>query len=113
MNSAQLQSLTLTPATIVGGAQIQGVARLSSPAVTSARVELSSDSTLLTLPAVLTVPAGQATAAFPIATVPVLAEKTATVTATFGRTAQSASVSESAVDPDGSRGTGDRRRHSG
>jgi hypothetical protein len=65
-----LQSLALNPATVTGGNPSQGTVNLSSPAPAGGRVVSlsSSDTTVATVPASVTVPAGAASATFTVTT---------------------------------------------
>jgi uncharacterized protein (TIGR03437 family) len=91
--SAQLQALTLGPAAVAGGDPVNVTATLSSVAVTAAKVALTSDSASVKAPDSVTIPVGQSSATVAIPTTPVSAVEVANLTATFGRTTRSASVS--------------------
>lgn len=83
-SSQTLTSLTLAPATVVGGKRVRGTVTLSAPAPAGgAVVALSGDSTSITVPASVTVPAGTTSATFAITTKRVRATTLATVTATY------------------------------
>lgn len=80
-----LQSLRLSPASVVAGSGSTGTVLLSSPAPASGRtVQLSSDSTFAQVPASVTVPAGAVSATFPITTTSVASPSTAKITARLG-----------------------------
>jgi len=82
-----LQSLTISPATISGGAQPQGIVMFNGQAPAGgAVVTLSSNSPAVSPPPAVTVEAGSFSASFPIPTSSVTANTTATVTATYGGT---------------------------
>jgi hypothetical protein len=82
-----LQSLTISPATISGGAQPQGIVMFNGQAPAGgAVVTLSSNSPMVSPPPAVTVEAGSFSASFPIPTSSVTANTTATVTATYGGT---------------------------
>ncbi|MGB7763348.1 MAG: IPT/TIG domain-containing protein [Bryobacteraceae bacterium] len=86
----QLQSLTLYPNSVVGGGSASGFLNLTEAAPAGgAVVSLSSDSTAVSVPASVTVPAGFTSTAFNIFTNPVNALQTATISATYnGSSAQ-------------------------
>jgi hypothetical protein len=80
-----LKSLTISPATISGGAQPQGIVMFNGQAPAGgAIVSLSSDSPMVNPPASVTVAPGSFSASFPIPTSGVTANTTATVTASYG-----------------------------
>jgi hypothetical protein len=85
-----LKSLTISPATISGGAQPQGIVILNGQAPAGgALVSLSSNSPFVSPPASVTVAPGDASVSFPITTSAVTASTTAIVTANYaGVTAQ-------------------------
>jgi hypothetical protein len=80
-----LKSLTISPATISGGAQPQGIVMFNGQAPAGgAIVSLSSDSPMVNPPTSVTVAPGSFSASFPIPTSGVTANTTATVTASYG-----------------------------
>jgi len=80
-------SLTLNPATVVGGSASTGTVALSSPAPTNGiLVSLSSSSADASVPSSVKIYAGQTSAAFPISTIPYPGDVSATIT---GRSASS------------------------
>ena len=85
-----LQSLTISPGTINGGAQPQAIAMLNGTApATGAAINFSSSSPAALVPAVETIAAGSASVSFPIPTTNVLTNTLVTVTATYnGQSAQ-------------------------
>ena len=88
-----LKSLTISPATISGGAQPQGIVMLNGQAPAGgAVVSLSSNSPFVSPPAAVTVAAGSFSASFPISTSGVTANTTATVTASYNGGASQAQV---------------------
>jgi hypothetical protein len=88
-----LKSLTISPATISGGAQPQGIVMFNGQAPAGgAVVSLSSNSPFVSPPASVTVAPGSFSASFPIPTSGVTANTTATVTATYGSTSVQAQV---------------------
>ncbi len=83
-SSQSLSSLTLAPSTVVGGKPVRGTVTLSAPAPAGgAVVALSDNSTSITVPASVTVPAGANSASFAVATTRVRATTVANVTATY------------------------------
>ncbi len=88
-----LASITLNPATVVGGNAAQGTAALSAPAPAGgAVVVLSSSSPAATVPASVTVTAGASTAVFPVSTVAVGTSTAATITGSYGGATRSAAL---------------------
>jgi RHS repeat-associated protein len=90
----ELQSLSITPANMVGGAQqATGTLTLSANAPTGgATVALSSsDTSVATVPATVVVPAGTNSASFTITTVTVTSNTPVTISGSYGTT-QSAGV---------------------
>jgi hypothetical protein len=85
-----LKSLTISPSTISGGAQPQGIVMFNGQAPAGgAVVSLSSNSPFVSPPASVTVAPGSFSASFPIPTSAVTANTTAVVTANYaGATAQ-------------------------
>lgn len=81
-----LDSLTVTPASVVGGGSATGLVVLSGPAPTGGLVVALSDAGGLetTVPANITVPAGHAAASFTLTSVAVLVDTVVTVSATLG-----------------------------
>jgi hypothetical protein len=91
---AALSAITLDPTSVVGGNSAQGTVTLTSAAPPGGAVVTLSSGNLAvaTLPASATVPAGATSASFAIATTPVTAPTLATLTAAFGGTTRSASL---------------------
>src|SRR5215218_2435565 len=88
-----LKSFTISPATISGGAQPQGIVMLNGQAPAGgAVVSLSSNSPMVSPPASVTVEPGSFSASFPIPTSGVTANTTATVTASYNGSASQAQV---------------------
>ncbi|HSE17013.1 MAG TPA: hypothetical protein VLB46_08165 [Pyrinomonadaceae bacterium] len=95
-----LKSLTISPATISGGAQPQGIVMLNGQAPAGgAFVSLSSDSPMVSPPASVTVEPGSFSASFPIQTSGVTANTTATVTANYNGAASQAQVTLTPQQP--------------
>ena len=95
-----LKSLTISPATISGGAQPQGIVMLNGQAPAGgALVSLSSNSPFVSPPASVTVDPGSFSASFPIPTSSVTANTTATVTASYNGTASQAQVTLTSQQP--------------
>lgn len=84
-----LQSLTVSPARVRGGKPATGTVTLSGPAPAGGTiVALKSNSAKVTVPAEVTVPAGQTSASFTITTRRVFAAVRATLTARLGDVAK-------------------------
>ncbi|HEV7889265.1 MAG TPA: VCBS repeat-containing protein [Pyrinomonadaceae bacterium] len=79
-----LSTLTLNPTAVTGGASAQGTVTLSGPAQAATVVNLSSGSTLASVPASVTVAAGSTSATFNITTRSVASATAVTVSATSG-----------------------------
>lgn len=95
-----LRSLTISPATISGGAQPQGIVMLNGQAPAGgAVVSLSSNSPLVSPPASVTVAPGSFSASFPIPTSSVTANTTATVTAIYNGASSQAQVTLTSQQP--------------
>jgi hypothetical protein len=95
-----LKSLTISPATISGGAQPQGIVMLNGQAPAGgAVVSLSSNSAMVSPPAAVTVAPGSFSASFPIPTSGVTANTTATVTASYNGVASQAQVTLTPQQP--------------
>jgi hypothetical protein len=95
-----LKSLTISPATISGGAQPQGIVMFNGQAPAGgAVVSLSSNSPFVSPPASVTVAPGSFSASFPIPTSGVTANTTATVTASYGSTSAQAQVTLTPQQP--------------
>jgi hypothetical protein len=95
-----LKSLTISPATISGGAQPQGIVMLNGQAPAGgAVVTLSSNSPAVSPPASVTVAPGSFSASFPIPTSGVTANTTATVTATYNGASSQAQVTLTPQQP--------------
>jgi hypothetical protein len=90
LHPASLKSLTISPATISGGAQPQGIVMLNGQAPAGgAVVTLSSNSGFVSPPASVLVEAGSFSASFPISTSAVTTNTTVAVTASYaGASAQ-------------------------
>jgi uncharacterized protein (TIGR03790 family) len=87
-----LAPLVLNPATVRSGSSSSGyvvLRRKASPDGITVALS-SSDTTLVNVPAEITVPAGQNTAMFPIATRHVIAQRPATITASYAGTTRQA-----------------------
>jgi hypothetical protein len=95
-----LKSLTISPATISGGAQPQCIVMLNGQAPAGgAFVSLSSNSPVVSPPASVTVEPGSFSASFPIATSSVTANTTATVTASYNGATSQAQVTLTPQQP--------------
>ena len=92
---ASLNTLTLSPTSVTGGAASQGTVTLTSAAPTGgALVTLSGNSTAatVTVPASVTVPAGATSAAFTVTTTAVTASTAVTISAVFAGVTSSAAL---------------------
>ena len=88
-----LWSFFLSPASVIGGAPSVGTVTLNSPALPGGMtVTLSSDNSLATVPATVVVPAGMASATFPITT-SYTSGATANISATVGGVTKTAALS--------------------
>jgi hypothetical protein len=85
-------NLTMAPSTVMGGSKTIGTVNLGSTSAVSRTVTLTDNSSYLTTPASVVVPAGASSATFTVGTAYVTSTATRTVTATFGGTSKSASV---------------------
>lgn len=92
--SATLSSFKMNPTSVNGGSPSTGSLTLSAPAPSGgAVVSISSGSTsVATVPASVTVPAGAATAVFNVTTLPVTASTPVIISASFGGVTQTASL---------------------
>jgi len=80
----RLSSLTHTPDSVIGGKSATGTVSLTTPAPSGgATIPLSDNSGALTVPASVTVPAGQTSATFAITTSAVTSDTTVVISATF------------------------------
>ena len=80
----QLSSVTASPSVVTGGQNSTGTVSLTAPAPAGgATIALGSDKPSATVPANVLVSAGAGSAAFPIATTPVAASVTATISASY------------------------------
>jgi hypothetical protein len=95
-----LKSFTISPASISGGAQPQGIVMLNGQAPAGgAVVSLSSNSPMVSPPASVTVAAGDFSVSFPIATSGVTANTTATVTASYNGASSQAQITLTPQQP--------------
>ncbi|PYX83205.1 MAG: hypothetical protein DMG70_11870 [Acidobacteria bacterium] len=92
--SLTLSSVTLTPTTVNGGVPSTGLVTLSGAAPSGgAVVTLSSSNTsVATVPASVTVPAGASSARFPVATTAVSSQTAVTISASYGSGSQQSAV---------------------
>ena len=94
---AALSSVTVTPATITGGAPATGTVTLTGAAPTNgAVIPLSSSLSAAAVPASVTVPAGQTSATFPISTSAVSATAKPTISATYVSVTKTAALTVNA-----------------
>ena len=96
-----LSSLSVSPTSIVGGNTATGTVSLTSAATTGGlNVSLASSSTTVaSVPASVTVPAGATSANFAITTTAVSTSTSVTITATQGSTTRTATLSVAPVPP--------------
>ncbi|HEU4836720.1 MAG TPA: hypothetical protein VFS90_19965 [Pyrinomonadaceae bacterium] len=95
-----LKSLTISPGTISGGAQPQGIVMLNGQAPAGgAVVTLTSNSSSVSPPPSVLVEAGSFSASFPIPSSAVTANTIATVTASYGGTSAQAQVTLTPQQP--------------
>jgi hypothetical protein len=95
-----LKSLTISPSTISGGAQPQGIVMLNGQAPAGgAVVSLSSNSPSVSPPASVTVAPGSFSASFPISTSSVTANTAVTVTAIYNGASSQAQVTLTPQQP--------------
>ena len=95
-----LKTLTISPSTISGGAQPQGIVMLNGQASAGgAVVTLTSNSPAVSPPTSVVVDAGSFSASFPIPTNAVGANTTATVTASYGGASAQAQVTLTPQQP--------------
>jgi len=81
----------LNPTSVVGGKTSQGTVTIGSAAPAGGLViSLKSSSTTATVPASVTISAGQTSATFTVKTSAVTTKTTSTITATFGSTSKTA-----------------------
>jgi uncharacterized protein (TIGR03437 family) len=86
-NLPQLDSFTVSPATVLGGTTFTGTVGLSGLApLDGVNVQLASNDTVVQPPASITVPANSSTANVTIATTAVTSPHSVTLSATFGST---------------------------
>lgn len=91
-NSIALANVTLSSATVAGGAALQGTVTLTDITSTDAIVSLATNSTAATVPPAVTVLAGSASSTFNITTTPVGATAAATISATISGSTTSATL---------------------
>jgi hypothetical protein len=96
-----IQSFSLNPSTVAGGAGSTGTVTLTTtaPAGGTAVILSSSNPALATVPATVTVPAGATSATFPITTTAVAFDQSATIDATYAGTLQSKLTVTAPVPP--------------
>jgi len=76
LNPIVLQTITVSPATVVGSKTATGKLTLTAPAVVDAYVNLQSQNPAAAVPATVKIPAGHTSASFPIKTTAVAASTT-------------------------------------
>jgi RHS repeat-associated protein len=95
---AQLSSVSISPSSVLGGNSATGTVTLTGLAAANMTVTLSSNDSAVTVPASVTVPAGSATATFPVTTTAGVANRTATITATLDGTSRTATLTLTDAD---------------
>jgi hypothetical protein len=90
-SSVRVSSVTLSPTSVLGGSSSTGTVTLSGPAPSSgATVVLStSDNTIATVPASITIPANATSATFAVTTSPVATTSSVSVSASYTNTSSS------------------------
>jgi hypothetical protein len=95
-----LSSVSVSPASVGGGASSRGTVTLSAAAPSGGTVvTLSDNSSVTTVPASVTVPAGSTSATFTITTTSVTASTTATISAAFNGVTRTSSLTVNPVVP--------------
>ncbi|MFM7240995.1 MAG: hypothetical protein ACKO3A_02625, partial [Opitutia bacterium] len=90
----RINTIALSPSSVGGGASSQATVTLNGPAPAGgATVVLQSNKAFATVPATISVAAGQTAATFTVSTVPVASDSIATITAVYGGTSSSADLS--------------------
>lgn len=98
--AVQVQSLTLSANTVAGGGTVQGTVLLNAAAPAGgAAVSLSSDSTTVSVPATVTVPAGSVSATFTVTANTVGANQTVNLTASYGGSSAKAALTVTPASP--------------
>ena len=98
--AVQMQSLTLSASTVAGGRSVQGTLLLNAAAPAGgAAVSLSSDSTTVSVPATVTVPAGSVSATFTVTANTVGANQTVNLTASYGGSSAKAALTVTPASP--------------
>jgi hypothetical protein len=92
-----LESFTL-PTSMEGGASATGTINMAGPVDTATTVNLDSTSGILSVPGTVTIPAGSASATFPITTERSSENGTANITAILGINANSASFESQGIE---------------
>jgi hypothetical protein len=88
-----LSSVTLNPATVVGGASSTGTVTLSGAAPAGgAQITLASNNSAASVPSSVTVPDGSASATFQVNTTAVATSTSVTISASYGGASQSATL---------------------
>jgi uncharacterized protein (TIGR03437 family) len=91
--AAQVQSLTLSAASVAGGGTVQGTVALSTSAPAGGIVvALSSSSSAVSVPATVTVPAEATSATFTVSAGTASSNQNATITASYGGSSAQASL---------------------
>jgi trimeric autotransporter adhesin len=102
VNAPGLSSVALTPTTVVGGGASTGTVSLAGAAPTGgALIALGSSSSSASVPGSVTVPAGSNTATFPVKTSQVTSTRSATITAAYGGTTRTASLTVQRISVSG------------
>ena len=96
-----LGSIALSPSTLAAGGSATGTLGLSGPApATGASISLqSSDEAVAAVPSLVTIPAGQTSTTFTVATFPKASDSSATITATYLAGSQAAALLVTANAP--------------
>ncbi len=92
LDPLDVTALSITPASVTGGANATGTVSLALPVWEAVTVKLTHDSVAISVPASVTIPANASTATFAITTKPVSASVTAHVLAILGSSAKEATL---------------------
>ena len=92
-SALQLSTLSVTPASVLGGKNVSATVALTGTAAPGgAKIGISSDNAAAQPPATVSVPFGSSSATFSIPTSTVTASQTCNITATLGRSTQTAQL---------------------
>ena len=93
INPPSLASISVSASTVVGGVTVTGNVTLSAPAPAGGlKIALNSNSSSASISTSITVPAGKTSASISVKTLPVSVQTGVVITATFGGSSESASL---------------------